>query len=124
MNKKIVLSGLFLLSCLFINAENPLWMRYPAISPDGTQIAFSYQGDIYKVAVEGGQAARLTTNNAFDSNPIWSPDGQKIAFVSDRENSNKDIFLMPATGGTAKRLTTHTSTEKPYTFTPSVKYIV
>ena len=124
MNKKIVLSGLIFLSCLFINAENPLWMRYPAISPDGSQIAFSYQGDIYKVAVEGGQAARLTTNNAFDSNPIWSPDGQKIAFVSDRENSNKDIFLMPATGGTAKRLTTHTSTEKPYTFTPDGKYIV
>jgi len=124
MNKKIILSCIVLLSGLFVTAENPLWMRYPAISPDGTQVAFSYQGDIYKVSVVGGQATRLTTNDAYESNPIWSPDGQKIAFVSDRFNFNKDIFVMPSSGGTAKRLTTHTATEKPYAFTIDGKFVV
>ncbi|MBP1663568.1 MAG: hypothetical protein H6Q19_708, partial [Bacteroidetes bacterium] len=124
MNKKIILSCIVLLSGLFVTAENPLWMRYPVISPDGTQIAFSYQGDIYKVAAVGGQATRLTTNDAYESNPIWSPDGQKIAFVSDRFNFNKDIFVMPLSGGTAKRLTTHSATEKPYAFTCDGKFVV
>lgn len=109
-------------TCAF--AQKPLWMRYPSISPDGTQIAFSYKGDIYKVSSKGGQAQRLTTNNAFDSNPIWSPDGSKIAFVSDREAGGKDIYLMSADGGSAKQLTTHSGSESPYTFTNDGKYVV
>jgi len=124
MSKQILstLLILFMFTCAF--AQKPLWMRYPSISPDGTQIAFSYKGDIYKVSSNGGQAQRLTTNTAFDSNPIWSPDGSKIAFVSDREAGGKDIYLMSADGGSAKQLTTHSGSESPYTFTNDGKYVV
>lgn len=104
--------------------SSPLWMRYPAISPDGKEIAFTYQGDIYKVSVNGGAAKRLTTNPAYDYKPIWSPDGTQIAFVSDRHFGSDDIYVMPSIGGIAKKVTTHSTSENPYTFTPDGKYIV
>nr|WP_152567149.1 S41 family peptidase [Porphyromonas macacae] len=99
-------------------------MRYPAISPNGSEIAFTYKGDIYKVPIKGGQAIRLTTSQGYDSKPIWSPDGSKIAFVSDRLNGAMDIYVMSANGGSAKKLTTHSTTETPYTFTNDGKFIV
>ena len=64
--------------------EGPLWMRHCAISPDGTTIAFTYKGDIFTVPVSGGKATQITTNPAFDTTPIWSPDSKQIAFASDR----------------------------------------
>ena len=81
MIKKQVILGIFLSTALLVSALSPLWMRYPAISPDGSQIAFSYKGDLYKVNADGGKAVRLTTHDAFDSNPVWSPDGgRKMLF--------------------------------------------
>ncbi|MGB6035270.1 MAG: hypothetical protein WBG42_03305, partial [Cryomorphaceae bacterium] len=65
-------------------SENPLWLRYPAISPDGSKIAFAYQGDIYTVSISGGEAKRLTIHEAYESEPIWSPDGKSLAFSSMR----------------------------------------
>lgn len=93
------------------------WLRDVQISPDGTQIAFCYKGDIYKVGVNGGVATRLTTQPSYEANPIWSPDGKQIAFASDR-NGNYDVFVMPAEGGRAKRLTYNSTSEIPAAFTP------
>ena len=76
----------------------PLWMRYPKISPDGSKIAFSYQGDIYYVSSDGGEAVRLTATDAYESQPIWSNDSRTIAFVSDRFGS-LDIFTVGVEGG-------------------------
>lgn len=110
--------------CSFAHAsDEPLWMRYPAISPDGNEIAFSYKGDIYKVSSHGGIATRLTTNDAFDSMPIWSPDGTKIAFISDRNYGSIDIYIMSAKGGSATRVTSHSTNETPLAFSPDGKYI-
>ena len=94
---------------------HPLWMRYSAISPDGSTIAFSYKGDIYTVPVGGGNARQLTSNAAYDAYPVWSPDGQNIAFASTREGS-MDIYLMNRNGGAPKRLTTDSGDEYPQTF--------
>jgi Tol biopolymer transport system component len=77
----------------------PLWMRYPAISPDGKTIVFGYKGDIYRVDAAGGTAVPLTIHEAQDMMPVWSHDGKSIAFASDRYG-NFDVFVMPATGGT------------------------
>lgn len=103
--------------------ESPRWMRYPAISPDGSTIAFCYQGDIYSVPTQGGVATRLTTNESYDYLPVWSPDGEKIAFSSNRNDGAFDIFIMSAHGGTAKRVTTHSTTERPLFFSADGKYI-
>lgn len=79
------------------HAATPLWMRDVQISPDGTEIAFCYKGDIYKVPAKGGTATQLTTQESYECTPIWSPDGKQIAFASDRYG-NFDVFVMPADG--------------------------
>ncbi len=98
-----------------IGQMNPTWLRYPAISPDGNTIVFTYKGDIYRVPATGGEAIPLTINEAQDFMPVWSSDGKSIAFASDRYG-NFDVFVMPATGGDAKRLTYHSADEFPYDF--------
>ncbi|MCL4212635.1 MAG: PD40 domain-containing protein [Gemmatimonadales bacterium] len=91
------------------------WMRYPALSPDGQSIAFTYKGDLYRVAASGGVATQLTQHAAQDMMPVWSPDGTQLVFASDR-NGNFDLFVMPAVGGEARRLTFHSADEFPYSF--------
>lgn len=80
-------------------------------------------GDIYKVDAKGGDAIRLTSHSAYDYHAIWSPDGNKIAFASDR-NGNFDIFIMSVDGGTPKRLTTNSTKEIPSTFAPNGKSVL
>ena len=62
--------------------EEALWLRYPAISPDGNTIVFSYKGDLFTVPTEGGVAYPLTLNEGRDFMPVWSHDGTQIAFAS------------------------------------------
>lgn len=112
MKKKILFALLSLASVAVGAQENPLWMRYPAISPDGKQIAFAYKGDIFTVDSNGGQARQLTTNSSFDYMPVWSPDGSQIAFASNREGSF-DVYVVGAKGGTPSRLTTSSAKELP-----------
>ena len=94
---------------------NPLWMRFSAISPDGNTIAFSYKGDLFTVSSQGGTAHQLTSNAAYDAYPVWSPNGQRIAFASAREGS-LDVFIVDKDGGTPKRLTTDSGNETPLCF--------
>ena len=118
---------IFLLLTAFIaisaSAENASWLRYPSISPDGKNVAFSYKGDIYLVDSEGGEARQLTSNPAYDYSPVWSPDGKTVAFASDRYG-NFDIYKVSIDGGVPVRLTTHSAKETPWTFTPDGKDIL
>lgn len=114
--KKLILSAALLAASLASQAQQgPLWMRYPAISPDGSTIAFAYKGNLYCVPANGGEARQLTTHAAYDSQPIWSPDGKKIAFTSNREGS-LDVYVISAKGGAPTRLTTHSGKETPIAF--------
>ncbi len=94
----------------------PLWLRYPAISPDGKQIAFAYRGDLYLVDAEGGVAVPLTQHAAHDVEPIWSPDGKRIVFRADRYG-NFDLFALSLDGGRTRRLTWHSAHDYPGDFT-------
>src|SRR4030095_1777615 len=102
---------------------NPLWLRNPAISPDGKPIAFCYKGDIYRVDASGGIAIPLTIHEAHDMMPVWSHDGKWLAFASDR-HGNFDVFVMPATGGTPTRLTYHSSPDYPSDFSIDDKTLI
>ena len=95
--------------------EGPLWTRYCAISPDGATIAFTYKGDLYTVPSAGGVARQLTTNAAYDTRPVWSPDGRQIAFASARKGS-LDVYVVGKDGGVPTRLTTHSGNEIPVVF--------
>jgi len=110
------------ISC-FAQNSNPLWLRYPSISPDGKTIAFSYKGDIYRVPSYGGDAIPITLHEAYDYMPVWSHDGKWIAFASDRFG-NFDVFIMPSTGGEAKRLTYNSAPDFPYDFSVDDKKVL
>lgn len=123
--KKQILSALILASAAGVSASatEALWMRDVQISPDGTQIAFTYKGDIWTVPVSGGEAKRITTLPSYEAAPVWSPDSKQIAFASDR-NGSLDVYVVPATGGTATRLTSNSADETPQAFTPDGKNVV
>ena len=121
--KRLITCCALALAALAAEAGAPLWLRDVRISPDGQSIVFCYKGDIYRVAAQGGRAIQLTTQDAYDCRPVWSPDGQQIAFASDR-NGGSDIFVMPAQGGPARRLTTNSSAELPTAFTPDGRYVL
>lgn len=98
-------------------AEEATWIRYPALSPDATRIVFAYRGDLWIVATEGGDARRLTTHEGLETRPVWSRDGTRIAFASDRYG-NFDVFVIASTGGAARRVTWHSASDFPCDFEP------
>jgi Tol biopolymer transport system component/C-terminal processing protease CtpA/Prc len=123
--KLAITLALFLFSSVTAAAaqDAPLWLRYPAISPDGQTLLFEYKGDIWSVPTAGGNAIPLTLSESYEFSPVWSHDGRSIAFASDRYG-NFDIFVMPATGGEAKRLTYHSTREVPSSFTADDKAVL
>ena len=115
MKKQLFGVAALVLSFNVYAADDAAWMRYPVIAPDGSQIAFSFKGDIYTVPVTGGRAQQITTNPAHDTKPVWSPDGKQLAFASDRMGS-MDIYVVDKDGGIPTRLTTHSGNETPIAF--------
>jgi tricorn protease len=107
----------------FLYSDNFAFPRYPAPSPDGKVIVFSYHGDLWKVPVTGGEASRLTVHSAYDYLPCWSPDGREIAFSSNRYG-NDDIFIIPADGGIPVQLTYFSNSDRVLDWTPDGKRII
>lgn len=121
--KKLIALAALALGFSSYAQDNPLWLRYPAISPDGNTIVFSFKGDLYRVASAGGDAIPITLHEAYDYMPVWSHDGKWIAFASDRYG-NFDVYIMPSAGGEAKRLTYNSANDYPYDFTTDDKKIL
>jgi C-terminal processing protease CtpA/Prc/Tol biopolymer transport system component len=85
--------------------------RHPALSPNGKQLAFAHQGDLWVADVLTGDARRITAHDALDARPKWSPDGKWLAFSSNR-HGNYDIFIVAAVGGAPQRITWHSDSER------------
>jgi len=83
----------------------------PALSPDGTQVAFAWNGeradnfDIYVKTVGSSDVRRLTTDSAEDSLPTWSPDGKDIAFLRDHAVSGTTVHAVRLATGEERSLT-------------------
>lgn len=80
----------------------PILFQHPTV--DANRIVFSYAGSLWSVSRRGGAAYRLTSGDRQDSSPIFSPNGQMLAFTSDHDG-NQAVYVMPAQGGPARRLT-------------------
>ena len=85
-----------------LHAQGTRLLRQPTIS--ATQVAFTYGADVWIAPREGGQARRITSTAAVESNPHLSPDGQQIAFTSDRSGVAA-VYVVSVAGGTPVRLT-------------------
>lgn len=84
----------------------PPLIRQPALDPEGNILAFSYQGDLWIHHLEKQYTRRLTVHQAYDAYPVFSPDGERIAFQSNRFG-NEDLFAIDIQGGTPQQLTYH-----------------
>ena len=79
------------------------WMSLD-VSPDGKSIIFDLVGDLYSIPFRGGKAKRITSGIAFDSQPVFSPDGKMISFISDRGGS-ENLWVSNIDGSNPKQLT-------------------
>lgn len=106
-----------------LSVDEGSWMSLD-VSPDGSTIVFDLLGDLYTLPITGGAATQLTSGMAYDAQPRFSPDGERIAFISDR-SGGQNVWLMSLHGGEFEALTEgdddmYTSPE----WTPDGSYIV
>ena len=94
------------------------------VSPDGKTILFELLGDLYTVPFTGGEAHKLTSGMAFNSQPRYSPDGKKIAFISDRGGS-EDVWIADVDGSNPKQLSQDEESEfASPAWTPDGNYVI
>src|SRR4051794_39914423 len=112
---------LLLLPGLAKAADPPLLLQRPAVS--AKSVAFVYAGDLWVVDRAGGDARRLTAGVGLESYPVFSPDGEQVAFAGEYEG-NLDVYVVPAGGGVPRRLTHHPDPDVPVGWTPDGKSVL
>ncbi|SIO08362.1 S41 family peptidase [Algoriphagus halophilus] len=112
--RNIFLSLLLLVGFTTVTAQqlkSPYFTFSPTLTPDGETIIFSYEGDLWKVSINGGQAYRMTAMEGEETRPSVSPDGKWLAFSAE-QFGNMDVFIMPLEGGEIQQLTYHEATDE------------
>ncbi|MBP8240666.1 MAG: PD40 domain-containing protein [Saprospiraceae bacterium] len=110
--KSYCLAAILLLSFSLLQAQDNAvyFAEYPALSPDGQTIYFSYDSDIWRVPASGGLATRLTAMDGHETRPRVSPDGKWLAFSANQFGSS-DVYIMPVAGGDIQRLSWHEASD-------------
>ena len=123
MLKSIKIFGILSLTLItsFAYGQGTRLLRQPSLS--STHVAFAYGGDIWISNLSDGSSLRLTSTPAIESNPHISPDGQTVAFSSNR-SGNTAVYIVPITGGEPTRLTWHPSAAVPRGWTPDGKRVL
>jgi tricorn protease len=94
----------------------------PSLSPDGREIAFVSGGDIWTVPSAGGEARLLVAHPATESRPLYSPDGSRLAFTSNR-TGNGDVYVLDLSTGDLRRLTYDDSDEEVESWSPDGRWL-
>ncbi len=97
----LLILGVFL-SIYAFSIEETRLLRFPTIAND--TVVFSYAGDLYLVAANGGVATRITSHKGYEMFPHFSPDGQTIAYTA-QYDGNTEVYTIPLTGGNPTRIT-------------------
>jgi Tol biopolymer transport system component len=101
---------------------------YPRLSPDGTRIAVycaDQEQDIWIWDLRRATLTRLTSEPGMDQNPVWTPDGRRIIFTSDRAGGARNLWSQAADGtGAAERLTTSGNSQFPTGIAPDGTSVV
>ena len=94
------------------------------VSPDGQTIVLELVGDLYTLPIEGGEASPISSGLAFDSQPKYSPEGDRIAFLSDRDGA-ENVWISRADGSEPKKLSQDTRADfASPTWTPDGEWVV
>jgi len=102
-------------------ADDPQLLQKPTLS--SSQIVFVFAGDLWAVGRQGGDAVRLTSGTGVETDPMFSPDGTRIAFTGEYDG-NVDVFTVPAAGGVPQRLTWHPAPDRVVGWTPDGSRVV
>ena len=86
-----------------IDTRTGTWMSLD-VSPDGREIAFDLLGDLYVMPIEGGEARAISTGHSWDMQPRYSPDGNEIAFTSDRGGGD-NVWSIRRDGSSPRQIT-------------------
>lgn len=121
MRFRSVAAALFLVLPAASHAQSTRLLRQPSVS--ATHVAFAYGGDLWIVGREGGDARRLTSTPAVESEPNLSPDGRWVAFTSNR-SGNPDVYVMSVDGGEPTRLTWHPADDRASGWSPDGKLVL
>lgn len=113
---KILSTLIFACFGLVSMAQGTQLLRQPSIS--NTEVVFVYANDLWKTSINGGNAVRLTSDEGYEQNPHFSPDGKWIAFTAEYDG-NVDVYVMPSEGGEPKRLTYHPDSDYVQGWTPN-----
>ena len=98
----VLLASLMAAAAINTQAGEARLMRFPATN--GSEVTFSYAGDLYRVSIHGGVAQRLTSHDGYEAFARYSPDGRQLAFTG-QYDGNTEVYVMPSEGGTPRRIT-------------------
>jgi len=122
--KRTILSLYILVAVLSptaLAADGPILAQMPALSR--AHVVFVYAGDLWRVPRQGGKADRLTAGPGIETNPVFSPDGESLAFTGEYDG-NIDVYVIPSEGGEPRRLTWHPSSDSVLGWTPDGRGIL
>ncbi|MEN7547238.1 S41 family peptidase [Rapidithrix thailandica] len=123
LNKLPFFLSILLLPLLVVaQSKQVVFTLDPALTPDAQTIIFSYEGDLWKVPVNGGEATRLTAMEGEETRPNVSPDGKWLAFTG-TQFGNKDVYIMPLEGGEIRQLTYHEAADEVDSWTWDSQHI-
>lgn len=106
-----------------LDTDEGTWLSVD-VHPDGGKIIFDYMGNLYELPMEGGEPTQLTKGMGFDSQPQYSPDGNKVVFISDRSGGDNVWILDLETMETEQRTSGKNYRMQGPVWTPSGEYII
>lgn len=116
------LMGVASLARADFDGEPARWIQNPALSPDGTLIAFTHRGQVFLTENDGGLSIPVSPAGAYSHSVVWAPDSKRLAFASD-VNGDDDVYLADFSGK-LQRMTYSSAKEVPTSFSPDGKDVL